>query len=161
MQNVAIREYDPNRDVASLRRCFVELQEYERDLEPSLPVGERVADAYLAQMLDRCTHMRGAVFVAEVNADMVGFVCVWGEVPQEELDEAPAPYAYVSDLVVLRDHRRRGIGRALLARAEEHATACGTSRIKIGVLSRNVEAARLYRRAGFREYRVELAKMVQ
>lgn len=42
-----VREYDPARDASDLRQCFIELHEFERGLEPALPPGESVAEAYL------------------------------------------------------------------------------------------------------------------
>ena len=60
-----IRECEPVRDRAGLRACVVELQEFERAIEPSLPKGEEMADRYLAHMLRRCGEATGRIFVAE------------------------------------------------------------------------------------------------
>lgn len=153
-----IRSYDAARDAASLRRCFIVLQEVERELQPALPGGEEVADAYLARMLARCSEWAGEVFVAEEEGEVVGFVCVWGAVPQEEVDEVPGPFAFVSDLVVLPEHRGRGIGRRLLARAERHARQRGAALLKLAVLAENTAARRLYEELGYAEHEVVLAK---
>ena len=72
-----IREYQPGQDTPNLRECIVELQEFERRIEPALPVGTAMADAYLAYILERCNEYYGKVFVAEVDRRVVGFVCVW------------------------------------------------------------------------------------
>ena len=91
MDNAAvIREYDAATDAQSLRACFVDLQEFERTLEPDLPSGAAVADAYLRWMLGRCATWDGAVFVATVGDAAVGFVSVWARVPQDELSSRPA-----------------------------------------------------------------------
>jgi ribosomal protein S18 acetylase RimI-like enzyme len=139
----AIRELDRARDAAGLRACFVELQEYERGLDGALLPAEEIVEAYLERMLERCRTWRGRVFVAEVEGVLAGFVCVWGRVPQEELDQDPRDYAYVSDLVVAERWRGRGLGRALLRRAEEHARAEGAPTLGIGVLARNAGAHEL------------------
>ena len=39
-----IREYDRARDAAGLRACFVELQEYERVLDPELLPAEQIVE---------------------------------------------------------------------------------------------------------------------
>jgi ribosomal protein S18 acetylase RimI-like enzyme len=153
-----IRAYEPERDRDRLRACIVELQEYERDLEPALPPGEEMADAYLRHRLPQCTGESGRIFVAELEGAIVGFVGVRWRVPPGEPDEDPAPYAYVTDLLVRRDHRRRGIGRALLAHAERHAREAGARTIRIGVLAHNQIARRLYREMGFADYHVQLVK---
>jgi ribosomal protein S18 acetylase RimI-like enzyme len=151
-----VRPIDLPREMSALRACVVELQESERALEPTLPPGEAMVDAYVAQMVDRCARWSGRIFVAEVDGRVVGFVSVVAEVPQDELDEPPGPIAYVTDLVVGSDQRRRGVGEALLRHARAHAEQGSATELRIGVLSRNEDALRLYRRFGFRDYRVEL-----
>lgn len=155
-----IRDYEPTRDEGPLRECIVALQEFERTLEPALPKGEAMADAYLAFLFDRCAAAAGRVFVAEVDRAVVGFVGVLAEVPPAEPDEEQAPYAYVSDLVVLPTYRRRGIGRALLDRAEAFARERGARMLRVAVLAKNRPAGELYRSLGFSDYVVQLSKML-
>jgi ribosomal protein S18 acetylase RimI-like enzyme len=151
-----IRECEPVRDRAGLRSCVVELQDFERALEPTLPKGEEMADRYLAHMLRRCAEATGRVFVAEEDGGIVGFVGVLARVVPEP-DESQA-YAYVSDLVVLPAYRRRGIGRALLEEAEAYARREGARSLRVAVLARNNGAGRLYHRMGFSDYTVQLVK---
>jgi ribosomal protein S18 acetylase RimI-like enzyme len=151
-----IREYEPSRHRGQLRACVVELQDFERGLEPTLPKGEAMADRYLAHMLDRCAGAAGRIFVAEEDGAVVGFVGVLARVVPEP-DEAQA-YAYVSDLVVLPAYRRRGIGRALLERAEAYARGEGARVLRVGVLAKNEAAAGLYRSLGFGDYTIQLNK---
>jgi ribosomal protein S18 acetylase RimI-like enzyme len=153
-----IREYEPDRDAQSLRTCIVELQEFERRIDPSLPPGAEMVDAYVSYLLDRCQAYAGKVYVVEADRLVVGFVCVWSRVTPSEPDEPRTSYAYVSDLVVLPRLRRHGLGRALLLHAENYARAQGASVIRIGVLAANSVARALYSSAGFLDRRVELAK---
>ncbi|NNL67690.1 MAG: hypothetical protein HKP30_15675 [Myxococcales bacterium] len=48
-----IREFDPLRDSEALRRCFVELQDFEHALDPRMPRGEDMAEPHLERMLER------------------------------------------------------------------------------------------------------------
>lgn len=153
-----IREYEADRDQTALRSCLVDLQEFERGLEPGLPRGEQMADAYLAFLLDRNAKHGGRIFLAEVDGAVAGFVSVLATVPQEEPDEAPGSYAYIADLVVHAPHRGRGVGRALLERAEGFARGSGATVLRVGVLAKNHGARRLYHRLGFTDYTVQLAK---
>jgi ribosomal protein S18 acetylase RimI-like enzyme len=73
-------------------------------------------------------------------------------------DEDQTPYAYISDLIVLPRYRRRGIGRALLDRAEALVRSSGAKVLRGGVLAKNEPAARLYRSAGFAGYQLQLVK---
>jgi ribosomal protein S18 acetylase RimI-like enzyme len=161
VDGVLIRDYMPGEDRDRLRACVVELQEYERGLEASLPRGEEMADAYVAFLLERCSSASGRIFVAEVSHGVVGFVAVLAAVVPESPDDAPTPYAYLSDLVVLPTHRRRGLGRALMEHAEEFARAAGATELRVGVLARNEAAGRLYESSGFRRYHVQLVKTLR
>ncbi|MGH2598610.1 MAG: GNAT family N-acetyltransferase [Candidatus Rokuibacteriota bacterium] len=153
-----IRHYEPGRDRHQLRSCIAHLQEFERDLEPRLPRGEEMADVYLAFVLDRCEKTAGRIIVAEVDGAVVGFVSVLATVAPEEPDEGKAPYAYISDLVVLPPYRRRGLGRALLEHAERFARDSGATVLRVGVLAKNEGAKRLYDRMGFADYMIQLIK---
>ena len=153
-----IRAYEPDRDRDRLRVCIVELQEFERALEPALPPGEAMADAYLAFLLKRCSTGSGRVFVAEVDHAVVGFIGVLPSVAPDEPDEDRAPYASITDLLVLAAYRRRGIGRALLDHAEQFARDSGARILRVGVLAKNQIAGTLYRQMGFIDYHVQLVK---
>jgi ribosomal protein S18 acetylase RimI-like enzyme len=155
---ITLRDYAADRDSARLRDCMIELQNSERKLEPGKPEGSTIADKYLELMFARCRKWDGKVFVAEVSGQVVGFVCVWAKVQPEEPDDDPSEYAFVSDLVVASGHRRRGLGRGLLAMAERYARSRGARSLRIGVLARNAAARHLYGSAGFSNYEVEMEK---
>ena len=145
---VLIRDYHAD-DAAAIRRCVVALQEFERALDPRLRPGETIADEYCAQILGRCRESDGRIFVAEQDGTVVGFVAVFARETYKELDEPSGTYAFVSDLVVLSPYRGSGIGRKLLEQAEAFAREAGAPELRIGVLSANTAALRLYLSAEF------------
>lgn len=153
-----IRDYEPAGDAGAVQSCIVELQEFERSLEPSLPRGEEMAEAYLRVLIERNVKHAGRILVADVGGVVVGFAAVLGRIEPEAPDEEQSPYSYVSDLVVLPDHRGQGLGRKLLEQAEILARSAGMTSLQIGVLSRNESAARLYRDFGFDDFRIHLTK---
>ena len=155
--NVQIREYRPE-DAAQVEECFVELQEYERGVEPLRAEGRKVAGPYLEFMFRRATERSGRVFVADAGGRVVGFVCVWLRNQEDELINAPGEYAYVSDLIVTAEFRGRRLGYELLRAAEDFARAGGLPRLKLGVLARNTVARRLYENFGFEASAVFLTK---
>jgi len=84
-----------------------------------------------------------AVFVAEAPEGIVGRLSV-------SRDIHPAS-RHVADLglMVARSHRRRGIGRALLAQAVEWARDVGVTKLELHVFPHNEPALRLYEGFGF------------
>jgi ribosomal protein S18 acetylase RimI-like enzyme len=58
----------------------------------------------------------------------------------------------VHDLAVLPAFRGRGIGRALLVAAEEHALARGCAKLTLEVREDNARARGLYQALGFRDF---------
>ena len=63
----------------------------------------------------------------------------------------PGQRIYVSRLIVRREDRRQGVGKALVEHAVSRAKEMGYSELSIGVDIDNYPALRLYWEAGFRE----------
>jgi ribosomal protein S18 acetylase RimI-like enzyme len=154
---VLIREYRLE-DYKQVEECFVELQEFERRIEPRRIEGKAVAKKYLQYMLDKCAQTQGKVFVLEAHSKIVGFVSVWAKVKVNGLVNNESEVAYISDLIVIADYRGQGWGRELLRRAEDFALSQGATMLSIGVLAENTGARRLYNDFGFRENQIELLK---
>ena len=152
-----IRSYEPA-DQEQVERCIIELQNFERALESDRVEGATIARRYLFELLDTCQKQSGQLFVAEVEGQVAGFGCVWLEREPESYLTSLAPYAYISDLVVLPAYRRQGLGSALLAQAEAFAKEQEARALRINVLARNEGAKGVYHQAGFRDYEIRLLK---
>jgi ribosomal protein S18 acetylase RimI-like enzyme len=155
---VKIRDFSRSDDLPAVRACLIELQEHERALDPRVPSGPAMADAYLEGLFQRCDRSDGQLFIAEVAGQVVGYVSVLATCRSDAPDDDPAPFAYVDDLVVLPSHRGRGYGGALLGRAEAYAASRGRSAVRLRVKGGNGAARAFYARAGYAEYEVELEK---
>ena len=85
-----------------------------------------------------------ATFVAELEGEVVGFASV-GRSRDEESDNEGELYA----IYLLPSCWDRGIGRALIERAEESMRASGFERAILWVMEGNERGERFYRAAGW------------
>lgn len=93
----------------------------------------------------------GAVLGAFLHTGLVGVIGI-----QRESQKQLAHKAFIWGMYVAPEHRRGGIGRALVAQAVAVATdELGVRAIKLGVNTRNVAAIALYRSMGFNAYGTE------
>ena len=148
-------------DRTALEVCFGELQSFERSIERNRAEPQSIRGRYIGDLLAECAKTSGAIFVAEVDCRVVGFVCVLPRVPSNNIIELESEYAYVTDLVVLEPFRRAGLGIQLMQAAEMHAVESGATRIRVGVLAENPGAHRLYRKLGYSDSEVILEKRME
>lgn len=151
-----IRKYDEAKDYDGLRLCVIELQSFDLDLDPRLPEGSSIADAYIKGLLDNCNKYPGEIFVAEDEGDLTGYACVWARARSDDVAEAPREYAFVKDIVVLPSFRNRGIGRRLPEASESYARDHRAEYLRLSALAANTVARGLYTDLGFKEREIVL-----
>lgn len=96
-----------------------------------------------------------AVFVADDDGMVLGFVtCGQREHFTGEVD------GYVGELVVAGGWVRRGVGRALMAAAEQWTADRGLSRLTLETGAANTAARGFYGALGYRDEDVRLSKRV-
>jgi len=105
------------------------------------PTASRQAESRLDAILGAEDH---AVFVAHADQQILGWIHVFLARRIES-----EPFAELGGLVVAASHRRRGIGRHLLARAEEWSIGCGVAKLRVRVRSSRDEARTFYQNLGF------------
>lgn len=87
-------------------------------------------------------------WVCEENGALLGEISLVREMPDPEYT-IPHKRAYVSHLIVKKDCRRLGIGKALVEHVVEQAKQMGLQELTIGVDLDNYPALKLYTAAGF------------
>ena len=152
-----VRRFDPARDAASLRNCIIDHQNFHRSLEPSWPSGDAVVSDYMTYLETECAAHNGCIIMAEYAEQTAGFVCVVAST-RGESPEDPAPFAWIHDIFVKPEHRRRGVASVLMAEAERFARSQGARLLRLGVLDRNEIARAFYVRREFREHAHVLTK---
>lgn len=144
-----LRDFDESVHLDGVHACVIELQDFERGLDPRLPAGAEIVDEYVPWMLERCRQCNGKVIVAELDGVVAGFATILTKVRSEEIDDGPVEFGLVGDLVVSAGYRHHGIGTALLEASESFARANDVKWLRIGVLANNTVADRMYEALGY------------
>ena len=156
--NTQILEYDPLRHQGGIRECVIELQDFEHAIDGRLPRGADIVDDYMLQMFYRCRRCEGKVLVAEADDTVAGYVLVLARVQGDGVEDGDIEYGLVADLIVKNAYQGNGIGKTLLLAAETYAKERGVQWLRIGALSRNDVALRIYESSGFSPIYVEMEK---
>ena len=96
------------------------------------------------------------VFLAFVDGVAAG-LCSVRIVPNLSDDR---PYAEVAELFVLSEHRRKGIARALMERAEALAAAKGSTHTFVQTGFKNATAQAFYQATGYGDYDLMMRKQL-
>ncbi len=152
--------YDRRAHLPALRELVIELQDYERQLDPRLPSGASIVDQYIPQMLQRCKQAIGQILIAEVDGEVAGFATILSRVSSGELEDGDIEYGLIADLVVAPSFRRQGLGQRLLEAGEDFARSKNVRWLRIGVLNRNQAAMDLYTAQGFSVLFSEMEKQL-
>ena len=115
-----------------------------RHLNPGDPVADRAkAETAWADLIGSALT---TVFVAEAGEELVSS-CTLVIVPN--LTRGVRPYGLIENVVTHADHRRAGLGRAVLAAALEAAWVADCYKVMLATGSRREETLRFYEGAGF------------
>ncbi|HWV46669.1 MAG TPA: GNAT family N-acetyltransferase [Nitrospira sp.] len=111
--------------------------------------GQQSDDIVARQFLnDRLTRNESIVLIAENDSGAaVGFVQLYPTFSSI----LAAPMYVLSDLFVIPEARRRGVGTQLLASAAEAARTAGAVRLELPTAITNISAQRLYEALGWRK----------
>ena len=151
-----IRLYQPV-DRPQVEACLFELQEFEQRFDKfTLPARETIA-MYMTELLELCERHNGRIYVAEHEGIVVGMVSAYLK-HEDDVLTSLNDYVYVSDIVLLPDHRGQRLGSTLLELIEAYAREVGYALMVIGALAPNDAALRTYRKFGFRDREVTLVK---
>lgn len=156
--DIIVREYTRN-DVNGIKQCLIELQEFERMIDPHRLEGMFVAHEYLEHLLRICGYGKGKIFVAEKNGEIIGMISVLIEEDKKHFRKARR-FAYISDLIITELYRDKGIGKELINKAEEYAISQRVNTIQVPILARDHTYLNTYLHNGFHGFELILRKHV-
>lgn len=157
-----IREYK-NSDFDELRRLFSLLQDYERDIEPLRLPADQMVDTYMAELFRQMEKYQGKIYLSVLDLDtaqeqVTGYISMFGKQEFDDDLNQPTWIAYVTDLIVVPEHRKSGAAQELMNAAEQWARSCGAIALTLNVLADNLPARRFYEKTGFKDYQLRLRK---
>jgi ribosomal protein S18 acetylase RimI-like enzyme len=118
------------------------LYEHLNRSDPILP-----ADQLLGAWMDLLRNHAVTCLVAQVQGEVVS-TCTLVIVPN--LSRSARPYAFIENVVTHEQHRRKGLGTAVLRAALELAWSRGCYKVSLITGSTREETLRFYERAGFK-----------
>jgi len=132
-----IRELKPSEldKLLQLYRCL-------HEADDPLPDGKVVGEMWREIQSDR----RQVIFGVFEDENLVSS-CVLNIIPN--LTRGCRPYALVENVITHPDHRRRGLGKALMQHTVQYASAQGCYKVMLLTGRKNKATYRFYESAGF------------
>ena len=154
-----IHTYTPQ-DKSGIKQCIAELKNYESQFDPDYCTNEESVNRLFKSILKE-KEDSGEIFVAESNNNIVGFISIGIDDKNDEFIVNKIPTAYISDIVVLKEYRGKGIGKALMKRAEDFTKENRLKYVKLIVFSENQNAIGLYKSLDFEDYETTMIKEIK
>jgi GNAT superfamily N-acetyltransferase len=150
-----IRRAEP-RDLATVGRLGAMLIEthYAFDRQRFLAPTPDAAAGYAWFLGNVLESDDAAVFVAEVDGDVVGYTYVALE--PLSWKELRGPAGFIHDVAVRKDARCAGVGGQLMERAIEWLRERGAPRVILWTAAPNATARHLFQQIGFRDTMIEM-----
>jgi ribosomal protein S18 acetylase RimI-like enzyme len=138
------------------------IQEFEREQgSTNRRLGGKIAVPYAHHICGKVAMDGGILFMACMTGAPVGFISAWPSLDDDPLIEPETrAHGYVSDIFVLPNWRRSGVGQKLLAHTEQHFRTQGIARLRIGAVPANAPASSFYQGFGFKPYEVVFEKSI-
>ena len=137
MTQCTVSEATTREDIAAIRSLFIEYQNY---LDIDLDFQDFGVE--LAKLPGKYSSPDGRLLLARCNGEVAGCVAFY---------RMDANTCELKRLYVRRDHKGKGVGRALFERAMAEAKAANYDTMRLDSLRRLREAEELYKHYGFTE----------
>ena len=146
-----VLEYDLKYD-EDIKDLLVQLQQHlaDIDIEKFNIVGDRYREKYFEKTLEEVKKCNGKILLYKDNEKIVGLIVGLINNDKTERYDFKAPKrGRITELVVDKNYRRKGIGKELLLKMKEHLKSNGCEKIMIAVFGYNEGAIKFYKDNGF------------
>ena len=155
-----IVEYDGIYD-EEIKNLLVELQNHIKniDIEGYNILTQDFKENYFKKTLDEINKYDGKIFLYKMNNRIVGFISGVINNDNEETYDFKAPKrGRITELVVSRYVRSKGIGTILLKHMENYLKSIGCFDILLGVFAYNDKAIKFYQKNGYHMRMIDMTK---
>jgi GNAT superfamily N-acetyltransferase len=152
MSGIIVRAFKATDEPAIFALAESEMKAHEL-LDGRFKLRPGAGDRYAVYLRDRARDIDSAIFVAELDQEVVGLVI--GSIRKQDSFFEIQRYGYLSDLIVAPHVRRRGIGRALFERASLWFKSLGMDIVRLHVAVRSDEARGFWARFGAQDFMTE------
>ena len=156
---IVIRQYNEE-DEKEFKQSIIDLQNFECAFDPDMLSGETTVDAWFNYILEENKQKDGRIYIAEVDKKAVGFISLRVDAKGEEILLPSIKCIVITDFIINADYRGKGVGKLLLAKADEYAKEKSIAYIKLSVFAANTNARELYKKLGFEDYSVTMLKKI-
>lgn len=155
--DMIIRPARPD-DESALGRLGAMLVAEHHDFDPQRFIAPMpgLAERYGGFLVSQAGRLEMIVLVAERSGEMVGYA--FGGMEGSDYMALRGPAGMLYDLVVDPEHRRQGIGTALMHAAFEALRGLGAPRVLLFTADKNHGAQALFAGAGFRRTMIEMTR---
>lgn len=146
-----------------VKNLLVELQSHLVDLdkEEYLIVTKNSGEIYLEHLLFDVNKYKGKIFLYKEKEQIVGLVCGVVNNEEEATFETIVPKrGRITELVVSKKHRGKGIGKKLLNKMEEYLLGLGCKDVLLSVYAYNETAVEFYEKNGYHARMLTMTKKV-
>jgi ribosomal protein S18 acetylase RimI-like enzyme len=155
--SIAIRTAEPS-DLRAIGRLGALLVRTHHEFDPRrfMAATARTADGYGSYIGTQLDEPNVVVLVAEHDGAVAGYTYAGVEGVDYMSLRGPAGVLY--DIVVDPEHRKHGVGKALLEATIKALEERGAPQIVLSTAEPNESAQRLFARAGFRRTMIEMTR---
>lgn len=141
-------------DLEVLHKLQLELAKYESKLDKNLKNPLKIKEQYYKYYKKKFQNKNCRFLVAEEDTRVIGYILGW-------IERLPGIYkhekrGYVADVFVVKDKRGKGVGRKLLEELLKWFKSQKVEWIRLSVYSANVNAVKVWKKLGFKDYVIEM-----
>ena len=135
-----------------IKDLLVQLQQYISDIDKEgyNIVGDEYKEKYFEKTMEDVKRYNGKILLYKDNEEIIGLIIgiIYNEETKNYDFKAPKR-GRITELVVDKEYRGRGIGKKLLLEMKKHLKSNGCEKIMIAVFGYNENAIRFYKKNGF------------